>query len=84
MATYTVKVGDTLSKIAKAHNTNVNTIMSINPNITNRNMIRVGQVINLPGPSEKVPNDSKIVEKFREVVRDVQNLDSFNELMEMI
>ena len=51
MATYTVKKGDTLSAIAKKYKTTVHVLMSINKNISNANIIRVGQVINLPTPA---------------------------------
>ncbi|MCD8069321.1 MAG: LysM peptidoglycan-binding domain-containing protein [Lachnospiraceae bacterium] len=40
---YTVKSGDTLSKIAKAYNTTVDAIMALNSKITNKNLIYVGQ-----------------------------------------
>lgn len=46
--THTVKVGDTLSAIALKHNTTVEAIMAINPQITNRNIIFDGQVIKIP------------------------------------
>ena len=39
MSTYTIKWGDTLSGIAKNNNTDVNTLMSLNPYITNANKI---------------------------------------------
>ncbi len=42
---YTVKSGDTLSKIAKAYSTTVDAIMALNSKIANRNVIYVGQVI---------------------------------------
>ena len=51
MASYIVKKGDTLSKIAKANGTTVHVLMSINKNISNANVIKVGQVINLPTPA---------------------------------
>ena len=46
--THTVAVGDTLSGIALKHNTTVDAIMAINPQITNRNIIFDGQVIKIP------------------------------------
>lgn len=46
--THTVKVGDTLTSIALKHNTTVNAIMAVNPQITNRNIIFEGQVIKIP------------------------------------
>ena len=45
--TYKVKDGDTLSKIAKEHDTTVQVLVSLNA-IANPNMIRVGQIIKLP------------------------------------
>ena len=44
---YTVKTGDTLSKIAKKYNTTVDKIVSLN-GIRNKDVIRVGQIIKLP------------------------------------
>lgn len=46
--TYTVKSGDTLSGIAKKYNVTVEEILAVNPQITNPNLIFVGQVINIP------------------------------------
>ncbi|MFO7583539.1 MAG: LysM peptidoglycan-binding domain-containing protein [Anaerolineales bacterium] len=46
--TYTVQKGDTLRKIAEKHNTTWQEILKVNPQITNANLIYVGQVINLP------------------------------------
>lgn len=40
---YTVQSGDTLSKIAIRYNTSVSSIVSLNPSITNRNLIFPGQ-----------------------------------------
>ena len=51
MVTYKVKSGDTLSGIAKANGTTVAILKALNPNITNVNVIRVGQIINLPSPA---------------------------------
>ncbi len=49
--TYTVKKGDTLSKIAKEYGTSVNVLVKLN-GIKDANLIRVGQVLVLPS-SEK-------------------------------
>ena len=46
--TYTVQRGDTLRKIADRLNTTVDAILKVNPQISNPNLIYVGQVINLP------------------------------------
>lgn len=45
--TYTVKKGDTLSKISKKYGTTVDTLVSLN-GIKNKNLISVGQIIKLP------------------------------------
>ena len=46
--TYTVKKGDNLTNIAKTYNTTVTELVRLN-NITNKNLIYVGQIIKLPG-----------------------------------
>ncbi|OJF97194.1 polysaccharide deacetylase family protein [Alkalibacterium sp. 20] len=46
--TYTVKAGDTLYSIALRYNTTVSRLAQLN-NITNTSLIRVGQVLILPG-----------------------------------
>lgn len=45
---YVVKSGDTLFGIALRFHTNVPAILAINPQITNANLIRVGDTINIP------------------------------------
>lgn len=58
--TYTVKKGDTLSGIAVAKNTSVSALLALNPDITNRNLIYVGQVIIISGTaSSKTKNNSQ-------------------------
>ena len=47
--TYTVKSGDTLSKIASSHGVSLAALEKANPQIKNFNVISVGQKINLPG-----------------------------------
>lgn len=42
---YTVMPGDTLNKIAEKFETTVEKILALNPNIKNKNKIRVGQII---------------------------------------
>jgi len=49
--TVKVKSGDTLSAIAKANNTTVNAIVAANPQITNPNLIKPGQVFTVPSAS---------------------------------
>ncbi|MBC7878202.1 MAG: LysM peptidoglycan-binding domain-containing protein [Anaerolineales bacterium] len=45
---YTIQQGDTLRKIATRINSTVSDILAVNPQITNANLIYVGQIINLP------------------------------------
>lgn len=48
---YTVRPGDTLSKIAAANRVTVQMILDINPQITDPNVLQVGQVIMIPCPA---------------------------------
>jgi LysM repeat protein len=57
--TYVVQPGDGLTGIARRFNTTVDEILVINPEITNRHLIFVGDVIRLPGQGgrpEPIPN----------------------------
>lgn len=64
-ATYTVRAGDTVSAIARAHGTTVAAVAKAN-GLDSRALIRIGQVLKLPGttkttatastPSTKVPS----------------------------
>lgn len=50
IATYTVKPGDTLYKIAQKYNVTVEALQFANPQIKDPNQIFPGQRINIPGP----------------------------------
>lgn len=63
MSTYTIKSGDTLSGIAKKYNTNVSTLMSLNPYITNANLIYAGKTLNLPGAKTNTTASAQPVQK---------------------
>lgn len=52
--TYTVKAGDTLYSIARKYNVTVAALAKAN-NITNYNLIRVGQVLVIPGTTAPTP-----------------------------
>ena len=45
---YLIKKGDTLGKIAKTYRTTVDFLMSINPQITNKNRIYAGHTMLVP------------------------------------
>ncbi|PJF29702.1 MAG: hypothetical protein CUN52_07055 [Phototrophicales bacterium] len=53
--TYTVQRGDSLGRIAARFNTTVAAILAVNRNITNPNIVYVGQVINLPTTGTSTP-----------------------------
>ena len=54
-ASYTVRSGDTLQKIARRCQTTVSDILAINPKITNPNRIYRGQIIKIPAPRQAQP-----------------------------
>jgi LysM repeat protein len=61
-STYTVRSGDTLTRIAQQCGVTVQALLDANAAITNRNLIRTGQVIQIPGaptppPGDDVPGD---------------------------
>jgi len=78
---YTVKKGDTLTAIARAHNTTVFKIAQHNK-IANPNKIRVGQVISIPVEVEEPKNDVK--EALAACLSDVEKLDSYKKLEELL
>ena len=53
---YTMLKGDTLFMVAVRFHTTVNVLLRANPEITNRNVIPVGQVIYLPGATLTLSN----------------------------
>jgi LysM repeat protein len=54
-STYVVQPGDTLQKIATRAGTTINGLLAVNPQITNINLIYVGQVIKLPSGGSTPP-----------------------------
>lgn len=54
--TYTVKPGDTLSKIAMRNGVSLPQLLQANPQITNPNNIKVGDIINVPGSDVTTEN----------------------------
>lgn len=56
---YKVKSGDTLGAIASKYKTNVDTLMKLNPQIKNRNLIQTGQIIKVPSITSVISNPYK-------------------------
>jgi murein DD-endopeptidase MepM/ murein hydrolase activator NlpD len=54
--TYTVKPGDTLSKIAMRNGVSLAQLLEVNPQITNANNIKVGDIINVPNRAVTTEN----------------------------
>lgn len=50
-----VQPGDSLARIAQRYGTTVSAILAVNPDITNPDLVYVGQAITLPSPSAIVP-----------------------------
>ena len=50
---YTVLAGDNLTRISKMFNSSIEEIVSLNPSITNPNLIRTGAVIKVPDRKKK-------------------------------
>ena len=59
--TYTIKPGDTLSKIAKQNGCSLDQLLKANPQITDPNKIRVGDVLTLPNgaPADITTDNTK-------------------------
>lgn len=53
--TTTVKPGDNLTRVANRHGVTVQQMLDANPQITNANVIRAGQVLNLPATQAPAP-----------------------------
>ncbi|QRN96403.1 LysM peptidoglycan-binding domain-containing protein [Archangium violaceum] len=57
---YRIKSGDTLSAIARSHNTTVSALMKANPQIKDANLIYAGKSLNIPGSRDSFePGPSK-------------------------
>lgn len=76
---YMVKKGDTLSAIARKYGTTVSKLAKANA-IQNPDVIHTGQLLIIPSGTDYV-SLGKQVEK---VVKDIENLPSFQKLREMM
>ena len=83
MATYTVKKGDTLSKIAKLHNTSIQKLQKLNPSlISDVNKISVGWVLNVPLVSSS--NRCELCSAYEKALLDIKNLKSVKKLESLL
>ncbi len=55
---YTIQQGDTLSKIAQTNNTDVSSLLKLNPTVTDPNKIQAGGSLNLSAPSSTITSAS--------------------------
>lgn len=60
---YTVKAGDTISKIAKERNLGTSELLAANKDITDANKIKIGQTIQIPGAGPKELMDPDVASK---------------------
>lgn len=80
MSNYTIQWGDTLSGIARRNNTDVNTLMSLNPYITNANRIYAGK--NLVLPDAQSTQESQPVQNPAPAVQQTQPTQTTQQLAE--
>lgn len=84
MATYTVRKGDTLSKIAKKYNTTVEKLQKLNLSlISDVNKISVGWVLNVSTDTQS-PTRCKTCEALNKALKDIGKLDSVKTLERLI
>lgn len=79
---YTVKKGDSLSKIAARFGTSVNALVSAN-GIKDPNLINVGQVLTIP-TKEPVKDYAAIGAQVEKVLEELENLPDFKQLAAML
>lgn len=78
---HVVKAGENLTVIAKKYGTTVEVLVALN-NIKNRNLIRVGQVLNLPEPAEK--DYAAIGKAVENLVDKVENLPEYQTFVKLL
>lgn len=85
MQKYTVKKGDTLSKIANTFGTTSEAIRKVNTSlIKDVNKISVGWVLNIPISEGSEKDYEAIGRAFEKCWGDVENLDSYKELLKLM
>lgn len=85
MASYKIKSGDTLSKIASKFGTTVTAIQRANPTIIkNVNVIKAGVTIQIPTSETNSEKYSELVTTLKKCIADIENLDSFKRLEKLL
>lgn len=79
---YIVRKGDTLSAIARSHNTTVEAIASAN-GIRNPNFIQVGRVLQIPVKSDK-PTNNQLYNAIVACLDAIEALPEFKQLEELL
>lgn len=80
---YTVKKGDTLSKIAKQYNTTVAKIQKANAKIIKDvNKIKIGMVLDIPTPTKNKYNE--LLNAVEKCVKKVEKLKEFKKVCELL
>ena len=72
---YVVKSGDRLSRIAVAYHTTVDAIQAINPDITDPNLIKVGQLIKIPVDKAKAQRIAEIKTQIAALEKELAELE---------
>lgn len=80
MITYTVRKGDTLTAIAMSYNVTKDAILKANSIIKDPNLLITGWKLSIP-TSER---EMEIASCLKECMNDIDNLDSFKKLWNMI
>ena len=74
-ASYAIKAGDTLSRIAQSNGTTVDALMKLNPQITNPNLIYAGKSLTLPGAVAPTIADATTVAEANSAINANQEAD---------
>lgn len=82
--TYTVKSGDTLTAIARKHGTTVEALVASN-GIKNKNLIYVGQVLQIPTKETTKPvNNNPVYNALVTCLDAIEDLPEFNTLVNLL
>lgn len=66
--TYTMVSGDTLSAIASRFGTTVDVLMAANPQITDRDVIEAGNILNIPSLAERLGGAGAVLDQVTRII----------------